>query len=174
MEKQKQAHSRKIDALIVACVVGSECDEAEMVRLAIEYATMFRSPYQMSASHMRSLETPEEKTAALQLEAKVNNVITKTMRQLSSMSTMGRLSMERFSMQPGSGQRPIMQSCKCTGPNRSPNCKMPSELCKFNRSTLSASVPRSTSERSSTKKGGKSKSKRFNKRLNRSKKANRY
>ena len=170
-QKQKQAKSREMDALIVACVMGQYCDEAELVRLAIEYA-QYRSPYQISATHMRTLETPEEKAAAIELEAKVNNVITKTIRQSGSMGTMGRLAMERFSMQPSSGQKPIMQSCKCTGTHRSPDCKMPPELCKYSRSMLSASVSRKSKD------GGKNKnkSKRLNhkKRFNRSKKGKWY
>ena len=170
-QKQKQAKSREMDALVVACALGQYCDDAELVRLAIEYA-QYRSPYQISATHMRTLETPEEKAVATELEAKVNNVITKTIRRSGSMGTMGRLAMERFSMQPSSGQKPILQSCKCTGTNRSPDCKMPPELCKYSRSMLSASIPRKSKD------GGKNKnkSKRLNhkKRFNRSKRGKLY
>lgn len=52
------------------------------MRLAIEYATEFRCPYQLSAAHMRSLETDAERGRALQLETNVNNVIRYTMRRM--------------------------------------------------------------------------------------------
>jgi hypothetical protein len=45
-QKQKREHSRRLDALVVGCAIGSGCDEAEWVRLAIEYAHEFRCPYE--------------------------------------------------------------------------------------------------------------------------------
>ena len=73
MDKQKKALSREIDAGIVGCALGDQgCDEAELVRLAIEYAkyvtdTEFHCPYKLAARHMRSLETDAERGVALRL-----------------------------------------------------------------------------------------------------------
>ena len=80
MDKQKKAKTRDIDVAIVGCATGQGCDEAELVRLAIEYATEFRCPYQLAATHMRSLETDAERGVARRLEANVNNIIRTTMR----------------------------------------------------------------------------------------------
>ena len=71
MDKQKKEKTRDIDVAIVGCALQDQiqgCDEAELVRLAIEYATEFRCPYQLSAAHMRSLETDAERGRALQLD----------------------------------------------------------------------------------------------------------
>jgi hypothetical protein len=74
MDKQNKA-SKKIHNMIVLCALGEPCDETELDALAIEYAAEFRCPYQLSAAHMRSLETPAEKKEALRLETKVNDTI---------------------------------------------------------------------------------------------------
>ena len=89
MDKQKKALSREIDAVIVGCALGEArdqardqaCDEAELVRLAIDYATVFRCEYQLPATHMRSLETEAERGVARHLEANVNKVIKHTIRR---------------------------------------------------------------------------------------------
>ena len=163
-QKQKREHSRRLDALVVGCAIGSECDEAEWVRLAIEYAHEFRCPYQLSSVHMRSLETSAEQDAAKKMEAKVNKVIAKTIRREGSMGAMGAMSrcaMERFSMQPGPIPRAIMQSCKCTGPTQSPKCRLQPALCNTAVHTLSRAVPRTpkASSPKTKKSGGKHKSK---------------
>ena len=163
-QKQKKAHSRKMDALVVGCALGTGCDEAELVRLSMEHAHEFRCPYALADAHLRSLETREERESAMQLEAKVNKVIAKTIRREGSMGAMGAMSrcaMERFSMQPGPIPRAIMQSCKCTGPTQSPKCRLQPALCKTAVHTLSRAVPRTpkASSPKTKKSGGKHKSK---------------
>jgi len=66
--------SRQIDALIVSCALGMACDEAELMRLATEYRRKYKSPYELNDMHMRSLETDAEKSIALNLEAKINDI----------------------------------------------------------------------------------------------------
>jgi len=131
MDKQKKAKTRVIDIAIVGCAKG--CDEAELVRLAIEYATEFRCPYQLSAAHMRSLETDAERGRALQLETNVNNVIRYTMRRMNpGVAGLGRLVMQRFTDQPKPTPRgELARTCKCSATRRSPRCKMPPHLCKY-------------------------------------------
>lgn len=141
-QKRKREHSRKMDALVIGCALGQGCDEAELVRIAIEYAHEFRCPYTLSSIHMRSLETSAEQDAAKQMEARVNKVIVKTIQRERPMGAMGRIVMERFSSQPTPNLRTIMRPCKCTGPNQSPNCKMHPALCKTAVHTLSRTVPR--------------------------------
>jgi hypothetical protein len=167
-QKQKREHSRRLDALVVGCAIGSGCDEAEWVQLAVNYAHEFRCPYALSSVHMRSLETSAERDAAKQMEARVNKVITKTIQRERPMGAMGRMAMERLSSQPTPNLRTILRPCKCTGPHQSPNCKMHSALCKTAVHTLSRAVPRKPKTPSpKTKKsppkhdkhGGKNKSK---------------
>lgn len=141
-QQQKREHSRRLDALVVGCAIGSECDEAEWVRLAIEYAHEFRCPYQLSSVHMRALETSAEQDAAKQLEAKVNKVIAKTIRREGPVGAMSREIMHRLTMQSGPTPRPIMRPCKCRGSRQSPNCKMPPALCRAATHALSRTVPR--------------------------------
>ena len=133
MDKQKKAKTRDIDVAIVGCATGQGCDEAELVRLAIEYATEFRCPYQLSAAHMRSLETDAERGRALQLEVNVNNVIRYTMRRMNpGVAGLGRLVMQRFTDQPKPTPRgELARTCKCSATRRSPRCKMPPHLCKY-------------------------------------------
>jgi hypothetical protein len=144
-QKQKREHSRRLDALVVGCAIGSGCDEAEWVRLAIEYAHEFRCPYALSSVHMRSLETSAEQDAAKQMEAKVNKVIAKTIRREGPVGAMSREIMHRLTMQPGPTPRTIMYACKCRGSRQSPNCKMPPALCRAATHALSSTVPRSPS-----------------------------
>ena len=132
MDKQKKAKTRDIDVAIVGCATGQGCDEAELVRLAIEYATEFRCPYQLSAAHMRSLETDAEREAALQLEVNVNNVIRHTMRRMNpGVAGLGRLVMERFTDQPKPIPRELARTCKCSATRRSPRCKLSPQFCKY-------------------------------------------
>lgn len=72
MEKQKKL-SRQIDALIVSCALGMECDETELMLLASEYRSNSKSPYKLNYTNWRSLETDAERETALSLEAKVND-----------------------------------------------------------------------------------------------------
>jgi len=161
--KQKQAYSREMDGLINKCAIGVKCDESELVRLAIEYAHEFRS-YEWHGDLVES----DEREVAVQMEAKVNKVIAKTLQRKSAMGAMGamgRLAMERFSMQPSPNPRDIMRPCKCAGPNQSPDCKMPVALCKTAMHAFSRTVPRTPSPKSPKSpksrksKGGKHKSK---------------
>lgn len=173
-QKQKREHSRRLDALVVGCAIGSECDEAEWVRLAIEYAHEFRCPYQLSSVHMRALETSAEQDAAKQLEAKVNKVIAKTIRREGPVGAMSREIMHRLTMQSGPNPRAIMRPCKCRGSRQSPNCKMPPALCRAATHALLPLIPRSPSsprpktsppktKKHSPKHGGRNKSNRSRK-----------
>jgi NAD(P)H-hydrate repair Nnr-like enzyme with NAD(P)H-hydrate dehydratase domain len=72
--------TKRIDALVVGCALGSGCDEHELMHLAIEYAHEFRRPYVLPYKHMRSLETHNnERDVAKRMEATVNEVIDKTL-----------------------------------------------------------------------------------------------
>jgi hypothetical protein len=149
MDKQKKALSREIDAGIVACALGEArdeaCDEAELVRLAIEYAAQFRCPYQLSAAHMRSLETDAERGVARQLEVNVNNVIHVTLRRMApGLTGMSRLAITKSTDQPSPVPRHLVRTCACTASRRSPKCKMPSEFCKHTALHLAKVVPRQT------------------------------
>lgn len=143
-QMQKREHSRRLDALVVGCAIGSGsgCDEAELVQLAVNYAHEFRCPYALSSVHMRSLETSAERDAAKQMEARVNKVITKTIQRERPMGAMGRIAMERLSSQPTPNLRTVLRPCKCTGPHQSPNCKMHPALCKTAVHSLTRTVPR--------------------------------
>ena len=141
-QKQKREHSRRMDALVVGCALGTGCDEAELVRLSIEYAHEFRCPYALSSVHMRSLETSAEQEAAKKMEARVNTVISKTIQRERPMGAMSRMAMERFSSQPTPNLRTILRPCKCTGLHQSPNCRLRPALCKTAVHTLSRTVPR--------------------------------
>jgi hypothetical protein len=146
MDKQKKALSREMDAIIVGCALGEACDEAcdeaELVRLAIEYATECRCPYQLSAAHMRSLETEAERGVARQLEANVNRVVKHTIRRTTpAMMGLSLLAMQRFTDQPKPARK-LMRTCKCTASKRSPNCKMPVELCKHTGHALAKTIKR--------------------------------
>ena len=146
MDKQKKALSREIDAGIVACALCHvACDEAELVRLAIEYAAQFRCPYQLSAAHMRSLETDAERGVARQLEVNVNNVIRVTLRRMApGLTGMSRLAITKSTDQPSPVPRHLVRTCACTASRRSPKCKMPSEFCKHTALHLAKVVPRQT------------------------------
>jgi hypothetical protein len=153
MDKQKKALSKEIDAGIVACALGEArdegCDEAELVRLAIEYANQFRCPYQLSAAHMRSLETDAERGVARRLEANVNNVIRTTMRSVvPGLTGLSRIVVEKFTDQPKPFPRPLVRTCNCTASRRSPKCKMPVEFCKHTAFNFAKVVPRKKSKES--------------------------
>ena len=161
MDKQKKAKARDIDAIIVECVLGQGqgqgCDEAELVHLAIEYATEFRCPYQLSAAHMRSLETDAERETALQLEAKVNNVVKHTIRRTTpGMAELSRIVMGKLTDQPKPLARELSRTCKCSATRRSPRCKMPPHLCKY--TPLMKVVPRRTKSLESRKRSSASRS----------------
>ena len=142
MDKRKREHSRRMDALVIGCAIGSGCDEAELVQLAVNYAHEFRCPYALSSLHMRSLETSAEQEAAKKMEARVNKVINKTIQRERPMGAMSRVVMKRLSMQPTPNLRPILHPCKCTGPHQSPNCRMHPALCKTAVHTLTRTGPR--------------------------------
>lgn len=132
MDKQKKALSKEMDAIIVGCALGEACDEAELVRLAIDYASMFRCEYQLPATHMRSLETEAERGVARQLEANVNKVVKHTIRRTTpSMTGLGLLAMERLTHQSKPVATALVRPCKCSVTRRSPRCKLPARLCKY-------------------------------------------
>jgi len=131
-QQQKKATPREIDLVIIGCALQGQsqsCDEAELVHLAIEYATEFRCPYQLSAVHMRSLETEAERERALQLEVNVNNVIRHTMRR--EMAGLSRLVMQRLTDQPKPIPRELVRTCECSTSRRSPRCKLSPQFCKY-------------------------------------------
>jgi hypothetical protein len=155
MDKEKKAKSRDMDIAIVGCALGQSCDEAELVRLAIEYATAFRCPYQLSAAHMRSLETDAERRAARQLEANVNSVIRNTIRRTTpGMAGLSRVAMQRFTDQPKPTPRELKRTCKCSPTRRSPRCQVPPHLCKC--TPLMKTVQRRTPKKTSPSKTRKS------------------
>jgi len=131
-QQQKKAKAREIDLVIIGCALQGQsqsCDEAELVHLAIEYATEFRCPYQLSAVHMRSLETEAEREIARKLEANVNNVIRHTMRR--EMAGLSRLVMQRLTDQPKPIPRELVRTCECSAIRRSPRCKLSPQFCKY-------------------------------------------
>ena len=140
MDKQKKALSGEIDAIIVSCALNEGCDEARLVRLAIDYATVFRCPYQFSAAHMRLMETEQERETALTLEKKVNLVVRNTIRQTKSgVAELTRLSMYRLmDTQPNA----LMRTCKCNPSRRMPRCVMPVNFCKHTAFGFAKIVPR--------------------------------
>jgi hypothetical protein len=81
--------SRQIDGLIVSCAIGMGCDKAELMRLASEYGNKHHSLYRLSDANLRSLETKEERTMALGLEDKVNDVIIQQTRVYSELGSHG-------------------------------------------------------------------------------------
>ena len=89
MDKQKKELTRQIDTLIISCVIGNDCDEAELMRLASNYGNVYHSLYELSDANLRSLETKEERTMALRLEHKVNNFIFQQKRFYSEMGSRG-------------------------------------------------------------------------------------
>ena len=135
----KKQHSRKIDEFITKCAFGLECDEAELVQLAIEHA-QFRSQYKWSYGDLE----PAEREAVMQMEARVNEIIAQTIRREGPMIAMGRVAMERFSKQPLPNPRPILKACKCTGSIQSPLCRLHPALCKTDTHTLARTVPRAS------------------------------
>ena len=150
-KSKKQLYSQKIDELVVGCALGTGCDEAELVRLAIDYAHDVGSPYALASVHLQMMESREERAAATQMEAKVNKVITKTIQRERPMGAMSRVVMKRFSMQPGPIPQTIMHPCKCKGPKQSPQCRMLPALCKTATHSLSRTVPREKAASPKTK-----------------------
>ena len=140
MDKQKKALSGEIDAIIVSCALNEGCDEARLVRLAVDYATVFRCPYQFPAIHMRSMETKQERETALTLEKKVNLVVQNTIRQTKSgVAELTRLSMYRLmDTQPNT----LMRPCNCNPSRRMPRCVMPVNFCKHTAFGFAKIVPR--------------------------------
>jgi hypothetical protein len=140
MDKQKKALSQEIDDIIISCALNEGCDEARLVRLAIDYATVFRCPYQFPAIHMRSMETKQERDTVLMLEKKVNLVVRNTIRQTKSgMAELSRLSMYKLmNTEPNA----LMRTCKCTSSERFPRCVMPANFCKHTALGFAKVVPR--------------------------------
>jgi hypothetical protein len=85
MDTQTKQLFRQIDAFIVSCAIGNNCDNTELMRLANEYRRNTKIPYELNYMHMRSLETDAEKAIALNLEAKINDIdVNHTMRRFYS------------------------------------------------------------------------------------------
>ena len=158
-KQQKKALSREIDAIIIECALNPQrCSEAGLMPLAIDFATQFRCPYQLSGIHMRSLETDAERATALRLEAKVNGAIRMTMRTMRpGLTGMSRFVVTGMTDQPKPLARELVRTCNCTASRRSPRCKMPVELCKHTAFELANVVPRHSPK--SPKAGGTRKSK---------------
>ena len=154
MDKQKKALSGEIDAIIVSCALNEGCDEARLVRLAVDYATVFRCPYQFPAIHMRSMETKQERETVLTLEKKVNLVVQNTIRQTKSgVAELTRLSMYRLmDTQPNA----LMRTCKCNPSRRMPRCVMPVNFCKHTAFGFAKIVPRQAKSLGSSRARAKS------------------
>jgi len=135
----KKQHSREIDEFISKCAVEMQCDESKLVHLATEHA-QFRSPYKWSFGDLE----PAEREPVKRMEARVNEIIAQTIRREGSMVAMGRLAMQRFSMQPLPNPRPILKACKCTGSNQSPRCRLYPALCNTATYSLTRTVPRAS------------------------------
>ena len=148
MDKQKKALSREIDGIIVECALNPQrCSEAGLMPLAIDFATQFRCPYQLSGIHMRSLESDAERATALRLEAKVNVAIRTTIRNMSSgLTRLSQLAVMKFTNQPKPIPRRLVRTCDCTASRRSPRCNMPVELCKHTAFELANVVPRHSAQ----------------------------
>jgi len=130
MDKEKKALGKKIHNIIVLCALGEPCDETELDALAVEYATEFRCPYQLSAAHMRSLETDAERETARRLEDKVNDTIRQQLRLHSAWGSHGRIYSEL-----GSHGMIFRKTLKRTSPKRaspkaaSPKAASPKKAC---------------------------------------------
>jgi hypothetical protein len=142
MDKQKKALSREIDGIIISCALNQGCDETELVRLAIEFATVFRCQYEFSAENMRSMETEEERETVLRLEQKVKLVVKHTIRQ----RTPGMAQLSRQLMYKTLNKLPnaFMRRCECTASRRYPWCDMPVKFCKHTTLGPAKIVPRKT------------------------------
>lgn len=115
--------SRQIDGLIVSCAIGMGCDKAELMRLASEYGNKHHSLYRLSDANLRSLETKAERTMALELEDKVNDVIFQQTRVYSELGSHGSIFKTRK-------HKPRTPSPKKASPNTSPRAKTPSPRAK--------------------------------------------
>lgn len=142
MDKEKKALSQEIDEIIISCTLNQGCDEASLVRLAIQFATVFRCEYKFSEKYMRSMETDEERATVLRLEQKVNLVVRHTIRQ----RTPGMAELSRQLMYKTMNKLPnaFMPRCECTASRRYPWCDMPVKLCKQTTLGLVKIVPRKT------------------------------
>jgi hypothetical protein len=121
----KKELTKQIDALIVSCAIGMGCDEVELKRLAIEYATHFTGPYELSRMHLRALD--ENLEMGIQLTKKVNVFIDAARARIKSVKGMGSFV---------SGKLSLPQTCKCTPTKKYIFCKMPPHLCKFTKHSL--------------------------------------
>ena len=146
MDKQKKELTREIDALIVLCVLGNGCDEAELMRLASNYGNKYHSLYELSDANLRSLETKEERTAALRLEHKVNNFIFQQKRFYSEMGSHGSVFKTRKHKPKTPSPRAKTPSPRAKTP--SPRAKTPSPRAKTPSPKAKTPSPKAKTRRS--------------------------
>ena len=130
MENKKNL-SRQIDALIVSCAIGMGCDEIELKRLAIEYATHFTGPYELSRIHLRALD--ENLDMGIELTKKVNIFIDAARSRIKHVKSMGSFVSDKLS---------LPQVCNCTPTRKNIFCKMPPHLCKYTNHSLTTIASR--------------------------------
>ena len=133
----KKELTKHIDALIVSCAIGMGCDEVELKRLAIEYATRFTGPYVLSPMHLGLLD--ENREMGIQLTKKVNVFIDAARARIKSVKSMGSFV---------SGELKLPQTCKCTPTKKYIFCNMPPHLCKFTNHSLVTIASRQSSNAS--------------------------
>ena len=126
----KKELTEQIDALIVSCAIGMGCDEDELKRLAIKYATHFTGPYKLSPMHFRALD--ENLDTGIQLTKRVNALMDAARSRLKTKS-MGSFVAKKMV---------LPQTCKCTPTMKYPFCKMPLHLCKYTNHTLATMTAR--------------------------------
>jgi hypothetical protein len=122
---EKKELTEQIDELVVSCAIGMGCDEIELKRLAIKYATHFTGPYELSRMHLRALD--ENLEMGIQLTKKVNVFIDAARARIKHVKGMGSFV---------SGKLSLPQTCKCTPTKKYIFCKMPPHLCKFTNHSL--------------------------------------
>ena len=125
MSKLKKELTDQIDALIVSCAIGMGCDEIELKRLAIKYATHFTGPYELSPMRLGLLD--ENREMGIQLIKKVNVFIDAARARINQVKGMSSFV---------SGKLDLPQTCKCTPTKKYIFCKMPPHLCKFTNHSL--------------------------------------
>jgi hypothetical protein len=127
----KKELTEQIDKLVVSCAIGMGCDEIELKRLAIEYATHFTGPYELSRMHLRALD--ENLEMGIQLTKKVNVFIDAARARIKQVKSMGSFVSDKLS---------LPQTCKCTPTRKYIFCKMPPHLCKYTNHSLTTMASR--------------------------------
>lgn len=127
----KKELTKQIDALIVSCAIGMGCDEIELKRLAIKYATHFTGPYVLSPMHLGLLD--ENREMGIQLTKKVNVFIDAARARIKHVRSMGSFVSSKLE---------LPQTCKCTPTKKYIFCNMPPHLCKHTNHALATTASR--------------------------------